>query len=63
MRMGDSTAYSPGKSFNIINPELTQGRWAFTMRFGSITGQVPSLSTHTAQGCQCFNQQFSFIIA
>jgi hypothetical protein len=61
--MGRSTAYSPGQSFNIINPELTQGRRVLPMRFGSITGQVPSLSTHTAQGCQCFNQQFSFIIA
>jgi hypothetical protein len=61
--MGGSTAYSPGQSFNVINPELTQGRWAFPMRFGSITSQVPSLSTHTAQGCQSFNQQFSFIIA
>jgi hypothetical protein len=25
--IGGSTAYSPGQSFNVINPELTQGRW------------------------------------
>jgi hypothetical protein len=34
--MGGATADSPGKPFNVIDTELTQGRLALPIRIGSI---------------------------
>ncbi|MBD9363801.1 hypothetical protein EBB_25570 [Methylomonas sp. EbB] len=61
--MGISSANSPSKPFNIIDTELTQGRSAPTIRIGSITGQIPRLTTLPTQRCQSFNQQFALIVA
>jgi len=60
--MGGATANSPGKPFNVIDTEPPQGRLAFPIRNGSITGQVRP-STLPAQRRQSLNQQFAFIVA
>jgi hypothetical protein len=61
--MGGSTANSPSKLFNVIDTEPTQGRSALSIRIGSITGQIPRLTTLPTQRCQSVNQQFALIVA
>jgi hypothetical protein len=61
--MGGSPADSPSKSFNVIDTELTQRRSAFSIRIGSIAGQIPRLTTLPAQRCQSVNQQFALVVA
>jgi hypothetical protein len=61
--MGSSTANSPSKPFNVIDTELTQGRSALSIHIGSITGQIPRLTTLPTQRCRSFNQQFALVVA
>gem|GEM_PF-6681320 len=61
--MGGSTSNSPSKPSNVIDTEPTQGRSVLSIRIGSITGQIPCLTTLPTQRCQSVNQQFALVVA